>query len=34
MVAAMNTQRTSLFVSKPFRVGPARKATKKTRKHS
>ena len=34
MVAAMNTQRTSLFVSKPFRVGPAKKATKKTRKHS
>ena len=24
----------SLFVSEPFRVGPAKKATKKTRKHS
>jgi hypothetical protein len=34
MVATMNTQRTSLFVSKPFRVGPAKKPTKKTRKHS
>jgi hypothetical protein len=35
MVATMNTQRTSLFVSKPFRVGPAKKKpTKKTRKHS
>ncbi|MDQ2909927.1 MAG: hypothetical protein M3R39_02765, partial [Actinomycetota bacterium] len=29
MVATMNTQRTSLFVSRPFRVGPAGKPHKK-----
>ena len=33
MVAAMNTQRSSLFVSKPFFVGKTKKHVKKT-KHS
>jgi hypothetical protein len=34
MVATMNTQRASLFVSKAFRVGPAKKPSKKPRKRS
>jgi hypothetical protein len=34
MVATMNTQRTSLFVSKPFLVGKTKKAVKKKTVHS